>query len=758
MSAHPATIAAHARAERLDALVHDLTRALAGAWAAIALGAYGRQELTARGEADLLFLRPGGLSASEITQRVGYPLWERAIRVETFVRSPDEAVSDIQRSWPAATRFLDARFVAGDANLYASFGQKLQPLRRDRERLRRQLRSDAQQRHASHPSVSASLGPDLFSGRGGLADLNALRWLGGGEDPRTIDALEFLLATLDHVEELHDQSPRQLSPSIVEQLDPSGRFLPRLYAHARWIAFSLDSALTQPAVDRRLGPYVSIRRGELVAERPPPLHRAPGFGLRLANVVGLAAPSADLLLWAGSSSAAVKWDAGALEQFWRLLRAADWRAWDFLDVTGLLVHYLPEVQAIWRRPGGSRSGDLAVDYHSFLALRSLHAWSESGVALSRRIWSAIRHRDAVYLAVLLHELTPEAAVSVARRIGLADAESAMLGTVAGSYQLVLDTATRRDLHDEDLVLELATRLGSREHLSAVFLVAVAHEIACGEAAWSPWKADVLRQLFGQLETALRQPTEIGVRRTRSLERHREHIARELERRGLARLVPLVTRLPRRYVLSRTPVFVARHLAMLDRQPLLDGEVRIQALRRRQADLWDVLVVARDRPGLLATVAGVLALRGVSVLAADAATSADGLVLDVFTVTGAQALQWSFVEADLKSVSQGRIPLHDLLGSRPAAAEKAAAVQVTVDNSASQFFSVVEVRAPDQVGLLYRIASALRDQGLDIHHARITTNPDGVLDVFYVRDLSGQKLSESAAQAVAAALMARLTVP
>jgi [protein-PII] uridylyltransferase len=197
------------------------------------------------------------------------------------------------------------------------------------------------------------------------------------------------------------------------------------------------------------------------------------------------------------------------------------------------------------------------------------------------------------------------------------------------------------------------------------------------------------------------------------------------------------------------------VALLGGEQLRDGEVRMQAYRRRQPGLWDVLLVARDRPGLLAMVAGVLTLRGASVLAADAATSADGLVLDVFTVRGANELQWPRITTDLHSALQGDIPLDDLLGSRSMDAEDAAMIHVGIDNAASQFFNLVEVRAPDQVGLLYRIASAMHAEGLDIHHARIATHPEGALDVFYVRNLSGAKLSEPEASQVAESLTRRL---
>jgi [protein-PII] uridylyltransferase len=154
-------------------------------------------------------------------------------------------------------------------------------------------------------------------------------------------------------------------------------------------------------------------------------------------------------------------------------------------------------------------------------------------------------------------------------------------------------------------------------------------------------------------------------------------------------------------------------------------------------------------------AGILALRGASVLGADAATSSDGLVLDVFTVSGAEGLDWSRVEDDIRLAALGKLPLHDLLGSRPMAPDEADLVSVSIDNTASQFFSVVEVRAPDQVGLLYRIASALHAEELDIHHARIATHPDGALDVFYVRRLHGAKLADADLPGLAAALTVRL---
>jgi [protein-PII] uridylyltransferase len=719
----------------------------------VALGAYGRRQLTLHTEVELLFLHTGELTTAEVTQTVCYPLWEQAVHVEPFVRTVDECLTDTRRSWTTTTRFLDARPVAGEPGLSNELQARLQSMRRDREGLRRRIRADAEHRHTTHLAVTASSTPDLLSGRGGLLDIQALHWLDLPDDERTLEALDFLLATVDTAEAKTGHAIHRLPTHVLPSL--AADFLPELFEHARWVAFRLDAALAPDRDDRLLGSGLAVRDNQLIALRPPPLERLPSLGLRVANLVGLAPPSRELMDWACKSGPEVNWEDSTLGQLWLLLRAADWRAWDFLDTSGLLIRFLPEVQAIHHKPGSPATGEFAVDTHSFLALRRLHEASEGEDLLVRRAWRAARQRDPVYLAVLLHELSPEGAATVARRLQLPRSTADALTTSISTYQTLLDTATRRDLHDEDLVLELASRIGSRRQLGMLFLVAIAHEMASGAPAWSPWKANLLRQLFGALEGALRQPAEVGARRSRSLEQRRERIVRSLYRRNLPDLVRLVARLPRRYVLTRTPALAARQLSMLERGPLSEGEVRVQTSRHRQTGVWDLLIVARDRPGLLAAVAGVLALRGASVLAADAATSSDGLVLDIFTVSSADVLQVAQIEADLRLALQGRTPLHDLLGSRPVPAEEAEAIHVAIDNSASQFFSVVEVRAVDQVGLLYRIASALHAQQLDIQHARIATRPDGALDVFYVRGPQGEKLGDSDAIRIAAALGERL---
>jgi [protein-PII] uridylyltransferase len=762
----PGLPAAEARSDRADTLVASLAAHLgdlASELAVVALGGYGRRELTPRGDVELLVLHHGTLTARAVTEALSYPLWEQDIRAEASVRTVAECVADAHRSWAAAASCLDARLVVGASDLFAELVRQVrQPWHRDRERLLHRIRADVQGRHPRHASAAATTTPDLLAGRGGLQDVTALRWLAPRSDPRAEAARSALVATIAAIEDLLGASPHRVTARLQEQLaEPhSGALLASLYPHTRWVAFALDSALHRPPPDRQLGPSLAIRRGTLVGDRLPPPARAPSIGLRVANRVGLAAPAPELLAWASGDGPPLPFDETTSTEFWLFLRAADWRAWEFLDCTGLLLRYLPELADVRYRRGTPETEPLALDVHVFQSLRALHAWLDSGDPLAERLGRRVHRRDWLYLTVLLHELTPERARAAALRLGLPEDAAATVSFVVGNHRLLLDTATRRDLFDEDLLLELAARIGSPIRLSWLALVAVAHALAAGPGTWSPWQADLLRQLYGRLDSALRETGETGTRRNRQLEQQRARIVRALERHGLEPLTPLVARLPRRYVLARSPAFVARHLSLLAQRPLADGEVRIQAHRHRQPGLWDLQVVARDQPGLLATIAGVLSLRGATVLAADAATCADGLVLDVFTVAAAHGVplqrdQWSAIASDVQTALAGRLPLADLLGARLLSDAEAEAIQVAVDNEASQFFSVVEVRAPDQVGLLYRIAAGLRELDLDIHHAKIATFADAALDVFYVWDLAGEKLDTARAAAVADDLAALL---
>src|SRR5712691_485859 len=214
--------AAQERTDRLDQRIADLSQQLMSVSdeiAVIALGAYGRRELTPLSEVEVLFLHHGELTTPRVSEVVCYPLWEDNLRVEPMVRTLAECATDARRSLLAATTLFDARLITGSKKAFEDLvRQVIQPWRRDRERLRHRLRTDAQRRHASHASATGSATPDLLQGRGGLLDVQALRWLDDTPDKRVTAALDFLLRSLSAIEELTGQVPHRLSARIQDQL------------------------------------------------------------------------------------------------------------------------------------------------------------------------------------------------------------------------------------------------------------------------------------------------------------------------------------------------------------------------------------------------------------------------------------------------------------------------------------------------------------------------------------------------------------
>jgi [protein-PII] uridylyltransferase len=179
----------------------------------------------------------------------------------------------------------------------------------------------------------------------------------------------------------------------------------------------------------------------------------------------------------------------------------------------------------------------------------------------------------------------------------------------------------------------------------------------------------------------------------------------------------------------------------------------------------VTVIAPDRAGLLATLAGALAICGVDVLEAGLFGTADGLALDVFRGTdpfGRLADDDGIrVAKTIERAMAGEIDLATKVDERrrsyASMQTPVGPVRVEIDADESETDTVVEVYADDDIGLLYRLASAFVELGLDVRVAKVATLGKRVVDVFYVRDGDGRKITDARAiEELRAALTSRMS--
>jgi [protein-PII] uridylyltransferase len=370
----------------------------------------------------------------------------------------------------------------------------------------------------------------------------------------------------------------------------------------------------------------------------------------------------------------------------------------------------------------------------------------------------IEHPDALLVGALLHDIGKIGEgnhVSAGARIaaeqlevmGLDPTTRELAVFLVAEHLLLPDTATRRDLTDEDLIVDVAARVGSPERLGALYLLAKADAAATGPAAWTSWRQTLVRELVAKVDHVLERGQmgrELAASLTARIGDVREILAGEAD----ADVDRFVLRMPRGYFLAVEPEHAARHFRTIA-PPLGANEVRTASTGGARAGTYELLVVAADRPGLLSWIAGALALGGISILSAQVFTTGDGVAIDLFEVEGAfdpsiTEGRWREFRVFLRRAIDGSISLEHRVADKRrhySLAKVTTPITVGVDNLASDFSTVIEVGAPDRIGLLHDITRTFADLKLDVHLAKVATFEGRVVDAFYVRDPLGRKIED-----------------
>jgi [protein-PII] uridylyltransferase len=405
----------------------------------------------------------------------------------------------------------------------------------------------------------------------------------------------------------------------------------------------------------------------------------------------------------------------------------------------------------------------------------------------------LAHYDRLLLAGFCHDLAkPDRdhsasgallATTLLARLGADAPTQADVAFLVREHLLIPKVATRRDLADESVAASVAEACGSVERLDMLHLLAVADSRSTGPRAWSPWTASLIDELARKARRLL---VAGPLAEPQAVDKSRQvrEAALALVRQPLAgprgQESPLeagyaercLEHMPARAFLVLDAPTIARHMRLAWRfqQSLAEDLVRKPAAKAGlgvmeidavgvKGRAYQVSIAALDRPGLFAVMAGVLALHDLNILSAEVLTwqvgsagPGESLAVDVFLVQEpAEGLHlddlWDRVRRAVSYALTGKLSLEYRLEqkrSSPLAAPSRAPKsrrKVRVDNEQSDFFSLVEVAAPDRLGLLHDLALILCAHGLRIHLARIATSVGRIHDVFYVRDPEGRKLTD-----------------
>lgn len=768
--------------------------------ALVAIGGYGRMQQLPCSDVDLLIVHDGRepSEVATLAERLLYPLWDAGFEVGQAVRTPLECESIARERLDALTSMLDMRPIAGDTALAGLVAERVRDVASlDVAGFARSLRDDAHAREERFGSAAHLLEPDVKSGAGGLRDVQAARWvasLAGDELLRTAErealdeAEEFLTRVRSALQletaKRNDRLPLELQPVIAgamgftdeTRLIAEDGLMRAVFEHARSVRWVTENVLTRAA-----------QGSSMPTDPPSPLAGIDEALEALASVAERGdRPDARLLdtVEVTPVPEPIEWTGRTLEAFMRIVRTGDHGvdALDALDRLGLLSRLLPAWIDVRCRPQRDPYHRFTVDTHLTSALAEMARLCDSGdagsgVADDRLTAEAVAYapdRDGLLLGALLHDIgkTGEGGhVEAGKRIaaemldhmGVMGETRRLAAFMVAEHLLLPDTATRRDLTDENLILDVAARIESSERLAALTLLAQADAAATGPAASTPWRQTLVRELVTRVQHVYdrgHMGAELAQQLTSRVESVRELLSSEPD----AAVERFVLRMPRGYFLSIEPERIAAHHATI--APDVGAtEVRTAASPGPKPGTYELLVVAGDRSGLLSWIAGAVALAGLSILSAQVFTTDDGVAVDLFEVEGSfeteiTETRWRELRNDLRKAVEGRISLDHRVAekrSRYPAPRSNAPVTVAIDNDASDYSTVIEVGAPDRIGLLYDITSALAELQLDVHLAKVATYTDRVIDAFYVRDALGRKVTDAAQVAeIESAVRARLS--
>lgn len=451
--------------------------------------------------------------------------------------------------------------------------------------------------------------------------------------------------------------------------------------------------------------------------------------------------------------------------------------------TGFLVALLPEMDAIVNRIQYDEYHLYPVDKHSLRALQTLKSFgttrSQANDPFCDDLYKTLKHRKRLLWATLLHDIgkgesggdhaTKGARIAekVLARLGYPQSDIETVSSLIRDHLLLIKSATRRDINDEETAIVCARQIQSTDRLKMLYLLTVADSIATGPNAWNEWTATLLRTLFFKV-LKIMEKGELATREAvAAVEEKKKQILKETTaEEARAETETLFSVMSPRYLLYVSTEEMRGHI-QLHRE--LAGRPFVWQIDRSEGiGTRTVTICAKDRPGLFSKIAGTFTLNGINVLDAQVFTWRNNVALDIFQVTPPpdqifEHERWAKAEKDLTEALADRLELTDALAeklkqrrsSRPEAMERPP--QVNVDNDSSSFFTIVEVFAEDSPGLLFRITNALFHCRLDVWVAKIATRADQIVDVFYVRDFDGQKVeTEDQVNRIRAAIGAEIS--
>jgi [protein-PII] uridylyltransferase len=787
LTAEPARGRAAARAtaflhDQIVRLAYDAVAPGDQRIALVGLGGTGRGEMAPYSDLDLMFLTAAKPSRDEAqaAEAVLHLLWDLKLKIGHSLRSTSELLALAKTDMTIRTALLEARLLWGEEALFDV------AMRRFRKEVTAGTAAEfvaakLAERDARHVRMGDSryvVEPNVKDGKGGLRDLHTLYWIG-----KYVHAVE---RPSDLV------GAGLLTKAEFHSFERAERFFWAVRCHLHLAAgraeerlgFDHQQHIALPTIRRRpkhLNGFM-LDRGRLsipsdgfLAEKPVRLLELFALAARERLEIhpnAMRAATRDAKLIDAGVRADPLANALFMEVLTNLERPELVLRW--MNDAGVFGRFVPDFGRVVAQMQFDMYHHYTVDEHSIRAIGLLAAIERGELAddhpLSTALFRQIASRRTLYVAVLLHDIAKgrggdhsvigsEIAMKLGPRFGLDAAETETVAWLVRNHLLMSATAFKRDLADPKTIEDFVSRVQSPERLRLLLILTVVDIRAVGPGVWTEWKRVLLRTLFDSAEERLR----LGHKqrgRSELIAARQSELARALNwKPSVARAY--AKRLRDAYWLAESlewQIANARQVALAEAR-IGEAVPSVVAEYHGDSNATRISVFSPDREGLFYRICAGLAAAGANIIDARVHTTRDGMALDNLLVLDSQGRAYSdrrlrgrLVRSVEAAVSGDALPRLPAAERRPRAAAFRVAPSVVIAEHASSRTTVVEVNALDRIALLAALARAIHLCGHQIHSAHIATYGERAVDVFYLTNGGGKKLSASEADELRLALL------
>lgn len=408
-----------------------------------------------------------------------------------------------------------------------------------------------------------------------------------------------------------------------------------------------------------------------------------------------------------------------------------------------------------------------VDTHSIKAVQEISKLKkgeyDEEFPLFKKAMQELSSDEVLVLGTLFHdigkgrggrhsEVGAEIAERVMKRMGYDRAEIKKVVFLVLAHLIMPHLSQRRDLEDFNMINQFARTIESLERLNLLFILTWADIRAVGPEVWTPWKGSLLRELYQKTRHVLEEGDFSRERATVIVEQIKNktlQIGSHLVDQD--NLKNFLNKMPPRYFIAHGPKKILKHFNILQQERqnglIFDFQVFSKAKYSR------ILIHTLHTPHIFEQITGVMAANKVNILSLEQFIDSEGTVLVLLKVTGEGGLlledksRFEVLRKALGEIFLGRVNLEKYYKkqqSSPLLAQKKNSrlpPRVDIDNMVSPYYTVIDVYASDRIGLLYDLVREMRKMNLFIEVSKISTKVDQVADVFYVKDIFGQKITD-----------------